>query len=673
MIAKEVNSLINIFFIFIREFFCMRINLNTGELNSKLNNDKVSENTLSSSGVSIFSVLNKCIEKADTNADGKLSEQEISAFMQNSQSELLDEIQKKMGDEADKIDFSTLQQMFNMVKTVIGAEADISEDVSNLNGMSKDDFIKNAGDAVEDEEGSNFWKMIGSDNAENIFNAIDTDGDGKLSEEEVKAVSNFDENDKNISLSDLGNFFKTKEEVIASDTTEADKTVSEAPVSGEHPTVSQPSVSSPSGGSSYNAENVTSGNNVPQVQEKARTEETIQQEIDEQETLKNTTKETAKAEIAEQENLINQAINESDLSDEFKAEYEKENTRLSGLIDEKQTAIDEQKKLEQDYTAEANSYTTSISSIESQISTMNSEKASLDSSKDADKIADYSTKIANLEAEKTRLENAKKTAEENAEKAKNEAEKLKQEKSGLETEKENILDTLSEKYSDEKDKVEAVKEQIKQYQENIKDIQTKLETDLATIDSNIQTLKNEKAQLAQEAKTKEVLAENRVKTDTTPIDWTGETSREYWESIGYDADYGEQLLNGTIEATKQLAGSQNNCLGGVKRGFKIAFGTDSPFGAENQGITAASQCLGTMQNSENFREITGISIDQAGNLPAGTIVVWTSSTHGSSAASKYGHIAVLDGKGNEASGGRYDTIFRRVGENGVPHFFIPVR
>ena len=79
-----------------------------------------------------------------------------------------------------------------------------------------------------------------------------------------------------------------------------------------------------------------------------------------------------------------------------------------------------------------------------------------------------------------------------------------------------------------------------------------------------------------------------------------------------------------------------------------------------------------MQNSENFREIKGISIDQAKNLPAGTIIVWEGTDKDSDdVVLRCGHIAVLDGTGKEASGGRYGSMYKHVAIN-KPHYFIPV-
>ena len=118
------------------------------------------------------------------------------------------------------------------------------------------------------------------------------------------------------------------------------------------------------------------------------------------------------------------------------------------------------------------------------------------------------------------------------------------------------------------------------------------------------------------------------------------------------------------------AGSKGNCLGGVKRAFIAATGS-SPFGNPEEGITIASQCITVMEENENFKEITGISKTDLQYLPAGAVIVWSSSTTGDSPASRFGHISISLGDGNEASD-RLHAQYYGVGENGKPRVFIPV-
>ncbi|MBQ9246284.1 hypothetical protein IJ182_08465 [bacterium] len=626
------------------------------------------DKTNTTNPISVFSVLNKCIEKADTNADGKLSEEEISIFTSKSQVSILSDLGEEIGDKLNEIDPNILKDIINVVKSYVSKDAEFSQDATELNGMSKEDFIQNATNAQEDENASDFWKLIGTDDAENIFNTIDSDGDGNLSEEEIAALAGKDGDVDSISLSDLSNFFKTDAEGLGA------TTPSETPVQqAEEPSGTDSGAPSGSynGGGDYQP-------SVDSVPEQKRTVEQIDTEIQEQETKRTEAKETANQAIAEQQALIDQAVKDSELSDEFKSEYESENTRLSGLITEKDNAINEQNKLVQDYTAEAQSYTSSISDIASQITTMQGEKAQLDPSKDAEKIADYETKIRNLETKKAEFEAAKTAAEEKANEAKQQAETLTVEKDKLVEEKDKILDTLAEKYTDDKEKVAELKTQIAEYQSKISEIRTNLDRDLATIDSNIQTLKNEKAQLAQSEKTQAILNENRVKPDTSLFNvsasdlanMTQEELQNYWKSLGYDAEMGIKLANMTIEETKHVNGA-HQCLRAVRIAFEKYYGEKVLDPEITQ--SRAGNCLGIMQKREDYREITGLTPEQAAKyLPAGTVVVWEGTNNNNDdVVKKCGHICVLDGKGNEAAGNRYASMYKHVGIN-KPHYFIPV-
>ena len=163
--------------------------------------------------------------------------------------------------------------------------------------------------------------------------------------------------------------------------------------------------------------------------------------------------------------------------------------------------------------------------------------------------------------------------------------------------------------------------------------------------------------------------------DTTPIEINGDISTfttEDWEKLGYNETFGTNLADNArvVGERMEAAGSQANCLGGVKRSFIAATGS-SPFGAPEQGITVASRCASVMEEQENFREITGISANDLQYLPAGAVVVWTESTTGTSPASRYGHISISLGDGNESSDS-IDRQYRHVGENGRPRVFIPV-
>lgn len=626
--------------------------------------DKNLQNTNASTNTtgSIFNLMSSCIEKADTSGDGTLSEEEISVFLNKGCDEAISEFKEELEASGEEIDDSFIDQIKKMIGEMLHSYNEAKENVSELDGMKREDFIKNATDAQNSENAPMFWQVIGMDNAEGIFDTFDSDGDGTLSTEELEAISGLDGDKNSVSLQDLGNFFNSQENEIGIETTQEIQETTNTQTQNS----SSPSVGSTN--NSFTPQTIENGN-------KERTIEVINKEIADQEALKETTKANAETAIAEQDELIANALEQSDLSEEFKAEYNEENERLTNAIKNKDEEISKEKTLAQDYQAEAQSYTSAISDIDSQISSMESAMSSLDKNKDSAQISEYNTKINNLKAKKQEYENAKNQAEENEQLANQRIEELEQEKVDLITEKDNILNTLSEKYTDEKDKALALKEEITQYETAKKEIQIELENTINEIDSKIQELKNEKAQIERKNETQKVLDENKVTADTTPIEATGDISTytlEDWKALGYNETAGNNLGDAALEVGTQMeaAGSKHNCLGGVKRSFIAATG-ESPFGAPEQGISVASKCMSVMENSDDFKEITGLEVGDLQYLPAGTVIVWTSSSSSGSAADKYGHISISLGDGRESS----DNVraqYRSVGSNGRPRVFIPV-
>lgn len=634
---------------------------------------------------SVFSVLNDYLLKADKSGDDIISSDELADLFKDYSSEMLSSFELLLA-ELNSEDSQTESQsltdsFFGLTKELLESNDFANIDISMLENMTRDDFVNNTG--IEDfhnENLGNFWEAIGQYNPEEIFDKIDTDGDGKLSSEELAEFAAIDGDENNISITDLSSFLNP-EEVLENTIEELDVTTPEVEdTSGIEPdsNVENTTPSTPSSGGSHvpGTNSYDSSNDTPSVPEnKERTVEQINSEITQQETSKTNLKSEAEGKIKEQEENIAGVISESDLSDEFKAEYESENERLTSAINQKDSEIEEQKGVYQDSLALADSLKSAASDIGSQISSFESKISSLDPEKNSTLIEKYRESINNLKAEKEKLEADEQAARDKADAAKEKMGQLEEEKSKLIEEKDNILDTLSEKYEDEKEKVEKIKEDIKTYQDNIKSIRAELERNIATVDANIQTLKNEKAQLEQAPKTKEIINANRP-IDRTPVALSGDIRNVDWEEYGYNAETGRAFANSAenVEARLNAKGisTQHNCLGGVKDTFIDVTGS-SPFGNPGQGITVASQCLDTMRNNENYREITGISADELQYLPAGAVVVWSSSTGVSnpSPADAYGHISISMGDGRESS----STVrqqYRSVGHNGKPTVFIPI-
>lgn len=67
---------------------------------------------------------------------------------------------------------------------------------------------------AEKNKDSKFWQDLQKEGLEKVFDKLDKDGDGTLSEDEVKNLSKLDGEDKSISSKDLENFFKNPVEAL---------------------------------------------------------------------------------------------------------------------------------------------------------------------------------------------------------------------------------------------------------------------------------------------------------------------------------------------------------------------------------------------------------------------------------------------------------------------------
>ncbi|MBR6163978.1 hypothetical protein IKQ26_08850 [bacterium] len=652
---------------------------------------KFSEKKISDS---VFAKFNEYLKNADKSEDNIISSEELSELYETNGAEILAAF-KLLVQELENVDATEVtNDLFNISKDLIEGNDEINEDISALEDISLDDFIENSEKTdFEDETLSKFWGAIKENDAKEIFEKLDENKDGKLSKEELNKFSEIDGEKDNISLTDLSQFINP--ETLLEDESETLENTEEPSVGTEEtdePTstkpdedtttqetnkpkeTSKPSSTPSSTGGSYNSGSPTNdgGNVVPTVPENdERTVEQINSEIKEQESSRNEIKSKSEKDIAENEGKISEAVSKSDLSEEFKEEYENETKRLDEEISNKDKEIDEQTVIYQDALAKADTLKSAAGEISSQITELEGKMNNL--GEDSGLKEKYQTSIQNLTTEKEKLEEEERAERDKADSAKEQIDALKKDKSDLEKEKDNLLDTLSEKFSSEKEKVEKIKEDIKEYQENIKTIRENLEKDLETVDGNIQKLKNEKAQLEQAPKTKEIINSNRP-VDRTPTSLNENIQNVNWEDYGYNPETGKKFADSAVNVESRLRakGKQidHNCLGGVKDTFIDVTG-ESPFGLPEQGITVASQCLDTMRNNENYREITGISAGELGYLPAGAVVVWSSSSGGSSPADLYGHISVSLGDGRESSS-KIRQQLTSVGQNGKPTVFIPI-
>jgi hypothetical protein len=509
---------------------------------------------------------------------------------------------------------------------------------------------------VSDEtENEDFWKGLSEEEKEKLFDAIDTDGNGTLSADELGIYSEIDGDASNISQQDLVELFKELGIETPEDTAE---TVENTLTSSSH-------------NSYYNSNN----NNNTKTDDTSKTPQTAEEArkaIEEKEAKKQETI-ASETEIVKgyEEEMLKYLQEEGSIKQELLEQYQADNAEIDTKISEKQTQIAEQETTYQENTAQVAALGTSISKIDTQITSLESEYQTAQAKAaqgEENTASDIKTKIDNLKSEKKDLEDEKETAQKAADTAKETKATLEQEKTGLETQKSAlktklIEDSQSSITQDAKNSIQLVESEIQKIKEDSK-------TTIAALDSEIASLRTQAAQLEREEETNKVISENSTKADSTPI--AVDPNNPYnWEQYGYNAQVGQNLASAgrSVGAEMESQGSQHNCLGGVKRAFLRCYGS-SPFGNPGEGIHAAAQTLTTMRNNDNFREVTGLSVNDLDHLPAGAVIVWSTSS-GSSAASKYGHISISLGNGQESSDNVRDQ-YHRVGSNGTPRVFLPI-
>lgn len=302
-------------------------------------------------------------------------------------------------------------------------------DENNTSEYTLADFKKYA------EDNSKIKKVLDGVDYEKVFDAIDEDGDGKLSEEELGAISKGSKELSDITAGELKKFIKNidtdseedetafenllnkiKEALGLSDETAAE-TAAPAAASGGGSTggYSGGGYSGGSGSSNTSSTtNASASSNTTTEDESADLDEQIKQleevDIPKSESELQELAETKDKDIKEQQEIQEKAIEESDeIDQELKDEYK--------TIEEALTKAQEGKSKSENTKAEKES---ELSSITSQIGEIEAQISAIDTNTDdeeknaenAQLVAELNNKKGELEKKKTELEEAIKAEEE---------------------------------------------------------------------------------------------------------------------------------------------------------------------------------------------------------------------------------------------------------------------
>ncbi len=479
-------------------------------------NSIMSANSIFAGSVSKNEIQNLAedyFDSIDTNNDGKIQSTEVETKSSSSSSKSgksatqADSVMSS--DDLDGINLKSFKDLFAKDSKLVSSNKSLQNAIS------------------QDSNGSLYNSAL-----EGYFSSVDTDGDGKLSKDELSSITGLDGDSSSVSdlelkfmlssistglYEGLGNKARTENEEAAK--VAAKEAASKAASSGGSSNSGAVGGSGSSGGSGKSS--ASSGSKNSSAASKPTTKEDIQKEIETKETEKGEVKTKSEEEIkdieTETDKQVKESMEKNKVDEKLKKEYEEQKQKLEQEITKQNSEINTQTGIIQDCKATISAKESAISSVTSQIDTLNGQLASIVDSGDPEKDQgnaaqreSISSKISNLESEKQKLEEEKQNAENDltkAEKAKADAEKS---KADAEKEKSNLLQTMADKNPNSglKKVVEDTAKIRQESQTKISDLKAETESKVNELDSNIQELKTQLAQVEQKEKTDPIIAKN---------------------------------------------------------------------------------------------------------------------------------------------------------------------
>ncbi len=525
---------------------------------------------------------------------------------------------------------------------------------------------------------------------ENVRNFSDLDGNGDLTEDEIRAVlksiSGKDGNINDISIEDLAALYgilypEAKEET--------DEIVNNTDLSSDNfisDNIQTSNKSYPAGNVAKNETGNFQANVSQPVQENLKTktlDDMTYDELVDAQSLAQADYINANNELTDIMNgnnidLLREKAQVQQLYDTYEEELEKLDEEEAKKLNEFKTSIDlkeqeiDKKDIEitnQEFVVRntKSEYEQAVQSRESIEGSISELQGSLSGATD-EETAQIQAMISALN---TQLEAAK-AAESAAEKLWHESEEklnsLKEEKSGLENE---LTDINNQKAEWETDLAQKYPE-IQEYMDKYNEANTQYETDKANAISAAQDTVNELSDYLAEIESHI----NNYETDDKKSEAISKVLDELGintykdDQNGTSADYNKKLANAILKAAKSYVGGNTKSTGYCARGVREAL--EEAFGVGNYGLFSGDAYeWADYFNSEKdtWANITGDykSASDLQNLPAGAIVVWSKYNGG-----QYGHICIADGKGGEYSDFYRSKIITSFADKGGTYqVFIP--
>lgn len=358
-------------------------------------------------------------------------------------------------------------------------------------------------------------KALGDSNYEDVFNSLDENGDGKISADELEAISKGASSLDDITAGELKKYIKsipTDEEEESAFQELLDKIKTALGLSDDDTTAATQAAndtgsaytggssgggySSGGGGTSGTSGTTSSSNNTTSTaeDESQSLDEQIKQleevDIPKTESDLQELSETKDKDIQEQQKLQEEAIKESDeVSQELKDEYEKVETALT----EAQDGLSETEETKAEKESELSTVTSNISELDAQINAIDTNTDDEEKNAENQKIKD------DLTTQKTKLEQEKDKLEKEIEELDGKIEEYEKTIEEQEKLKEDVLERIKESLDPDSPLLKVIEET----EEEIQNIETTYEKDSADLEKTLDEQRAELVELKEQRGTQE--------------------------------------------------------------------------------------------------------------------------------------------------------------------------
>lgn len=647
--------------------------------------------------------LNKYLEKIDSKdlkegkaiEEGKINEDELvelsSEFEENFDADKLEEAIDTLHtimdlDESEEISNNELSKFKGILEEVGLTSGELLELYNKYEKEVSEDVDIIETKELQDVDIDKFKEMISKYpklqevieeiGYDKFFDLIDSDGDGKLSSDEIGTVSGTDNDANNLSYQDIQKLIEENDLEVADNKEKVEEDIEftklvdklkdalgfnneEQPLQQTQPTPSYTPSSggySPGGSSGGYSSGGTSSGGVSSggstsgatgLGAKEDLDASIQ-ELEQQKTTKESDLETLNGELSDVYEGNDESVKEAkDAMDDAEEEYKElladeaeSNEEVKAAKDEleaKEKEIEENEEDIKEADIKLTETKEQITTKEDEISSLKSDKSALESSLSSVKATkvtknnedEINSKIAELEEKIAAKDNEIKAAEDELSDLKDDEQKA---QDALDEAKE-LNETLKGERDDIEEKIKGLvsdktKEALEKYQDLRSEYETTKETAITDKKTEITAVQDEITTI--ETKISELEAQ-KIQEENQISPW-GQ----------YDEERGQALADAANSLYGGVSQGGGWCATGVSQAIQKAFGYSTSGNGCDYGNVLAQrddwvEITDTVQTLEDFQ-----------SLPAGAIVSW-SPYNTTSLGNTYGHVYIADGKGHGIS------------------------